>query len=660
VAGRVEIAAAGPLVAGGVRDDALRILLVDDRPENLSALEAVLEPLGLPLVTANSGHQALRLLLEGDYAVILLDVRMPGLDGLETARLIKGRDRTRHVPIVFLTAAQDDVSDIMRGYEAGAVDYVLKPFDADVLRSKVTILVELQASRRALQRSEELLRGAFDSSPTGMTVLDQQHRIVRANQAFGAFLQRDATSLHGLELVELCDRRDHRTLLSALEEVAGRSPGDAPREGDGIPLRMLSLGGAEVPLALLATQLAGADLGEPLLLAQWVDLTARRRAEQARAELLLEQSARSEAEARAERLRKLQALTEALGSPSLRSTLETLAIRISELFECEFSEVRFGEREESELVFRASSGRLLPDGEEVAAAVGSRQEVPLRIETGALGSLALQLPPARSLTPPEHALLLDVAEQASISIRRAQLYEEEHRIAVELQRGLLPKRLPSVAGIQLSAHYEAAGRTAEVGGDWYDAFELPGGRLGLVVGDVAGRGIPAASTMGQLRSVTRAFAVADPHPHSPGEVLSRLNHYQLALGEEQLFTVVYAILDAGGGWLRWANAGHLPPLVRSPSGIASYLEGTGLPMGIDDVEYETRETPLGRGGGFVLYTDGLVERRDEQIDVGLARLADAVRSGPADPDELVGWALARALAGHDELHDDVTLVVARV
>ena len=135
--------------------------------------------------------------------------------------------------------------------------------------------------------------------------------------------------------------------------------------------------------------------------------------------------------------------------------------------------------------------------------------------------------------------------------------EEEHRIAVELQRGLVPKRLPEVTGIELAAHYQAAGAANQVGGDWYDAFALPGGRLGVVLGDVAGKGIPAASTMGQLRSVTRAFALADDGGLMPGEVLTRLNRFQLAQGEDELFTVIYVIVDPQSERVAWASAGAL-------------------------------------------------------------------------------------------------------
>ena len=117
------------------------ILLVDDRSENLLALEAILEPLGHRLVSATSGDEALRHLLKDEFAVILLDVQMPGLDGFETAELIKRRERTRHVPILFLTAISKDRRHVFRGYESGAVDYIFKPIDADILRSKVSVFL---------------------------------------------------------------------------------------------------------------------------------------------------------------------------------------------------------------------------------------------------------------------------------------------------------------------------------------------------------------------------------------------------------------------------------------------------------------------------------------------------------------------------------------
>jgi PAS domain S-box-containing protein len=135
-----------------------KILLVDDRPENLLALEAILEPLGQTLLYANSGEDALRRLLRHDVAVILLDVQMPELDGFETAQLIKQRERTSHVPIIFVTAISKDEEQVFRGYSAGAVDYVFKPFNPDVLRSKVAVFIELHEKREQLRRQAEQLK----------------------------------------------------------------------------------------------------------------------------------------------------------------------------------------------------------------------------------------------------------------------------------------------------------------------------------------------------------------------------------------------------------------------------------------------------------------------------------------------------------------------
>src|SRR3954471_20615742 len=136
-----------------VEVDPPKILIVDDRRENRVALQAVLEPLRVDVVEDDSGEQALREILVNDFAVILLDVQMPGIDGLETAELIKARERSRDTPIIFLTAAEADVTQVFAGYEAGAVDYLLKPFDPLVLRSKVQVFADLDRQRRELARS---------------------------------------------------------------------------------------------------------------------------------------------------------------------------------------------------------------------------------------------------------------------------------------------------------------------------------------------------------------------------------------------------------------------------------------------------------------------------------------------------------------------------
>lgn len=146
-----------------------KLLLVDDKPQNLFALEAILEPLGQTVIRANSGQEALKQILKHDFAVILMDVQMPGMDGFETAALIKQRERSKHVPILFVTALNRDESNVFQGYSAGAVDYISKPFNPEILRSKVKVFVDLYLQRCEIERQAELIRL-------------QEHREIRAAQ----------------------------------------------------------------------------------------------------------------------------------------------------------------------------------------------------------------------------------------------------------------------------------------------------------------------------------------------------------------------------------------------------------------------------------------------------------------------------------------------
>jgi CheY-like chemotaxis protein len=167
-----------------------RILMVDDRPENLLALEAILSVFDHDLVRASSGDEALKALLTDDFAVILLDVAMPGMDGLETAAHIKRRERTRDVPIIFLTAVHPDAEHAFRGYSAGAVDYVSKPFDPWVLRAKVAVFVDLYCKRQQLQEQAALLRrrlaGQDGGGPARDIAAELATRLTAVESAFAA------------------------------------------------------------------------------------------------------------------------------------------------------------------------------------------------------------------------------------------------------------------------------------------------------------------------------------------------------------------------------------------------------------------------------------------------------------------------------------------
>src|SRR3954470_19123624 len=152
----------------------INILLVDDRPENLLALEALLQPLGYHLVKARSGEEALRYVLQYDFAVILLDVQMPNIDGFETAELIRSRELSRNTPIIFLTAVSTSELHIAKGYLAGAVDYLLKPFLPEILLAKVGIFVELHAKTAEVQQQAAQLQSTVG---TLKREIDQRQRV---------------------------------------------------------------------------------------------------------------------------------------------------------------------------------------------------------------------------------------------------------------------------------------------------------------------------------------------------------------------------------------------------------------------------------------------------------------------------------------------------
>ncbi len=161
----------------------LNILLVDDQPANLLALEAVLEGLGQNLVRANSGEEALRRLIQMDFAVILLDVLMPGMNGFETATLIRDRDRSRHMPIIFLTAGGKTEVEMFQGYAVGAIDYLLKPIRPAILRSKVLVLMDLYRKGEEVQRlNDELTRKTRESETLVSTLKNEKESRQKAEE----------------------------------------------------------------------------------------------------------------------------------------------------------------------------------------------------------------------------------------------------------------------------------------------------------------------------------------------------------------------------------------------------------------------------------------------------------------------------------------------
>ncbi|MGK3936811.1 serine phosphatase RsbU (regulator of sigma subunit)/anti-sigma regulatory factor (Ser/Thr protein kinase) [Streptomyces canus] len=248
----------------------------------------------------------------------------------------------------------------------------------------------------------------------------------------------------------------------------------------------------------------------------------------------------------------------------------------------------------------------------------------------------------------------DVTDHAEAAERLRASERRQRETAVTLQRSLLPQELEEPDDLRIAATYHPGGTEAAVGGDWYDVITLGGGRTALVIGDVMGRGVRAAAVMGQLRTAVRAYARLDLPPH---EILQLLDGLAMEIDANQIATCVYAIHDPNEGKLVYASAGHLPILVRDESGVVLRAdEPTGPPLGTGGWMHASGSIPLGPGSTAVLYTDGLVERRNEDLDEGIAALERALAGATGTP-QVICDRLVRSAGVTAEHDDDVAVMV---
>jgi anti-sigma regulatory factor (Ser/Thr protein kinase) len=248
----------------------------------------------------------------------------------------------------------------------------------------------------------------------------------------------------------------------------------------------------------------------------------------------------------------------------------------------------------------------------------------------------------------------DVTDQVQSAERLRESERRLHETAVTLQRSLLPQELEQPDDLRVAATYQPGGTDAAVGGDWYDVITLGAGRTALVIGDVMGRGVRAAAVMGQLRTAVRAYARLDLPPH---EVIQLLDGLASEIDATQIATCLYAVHDPSEGRLSYASAGHLPILTRDADGTVRRTdEPTGPPLGTGGWVHSTATIPLGPGGTAVLYTDGLIERRGEDIDDGVTALMRALAGATGAP-QVVCDRLMRALGVTSEHDDDVAVLV---
>lgn len=435
-------------------------------------------------------------------------------------------------------------------------------------------------------------------------------------------------------------------------------------------------------------------IGDDVIIAGFLrDLTERQRREEERDELTRAQAARAEAERVAEMMSGMGALVDAaLARPRLDEILANLVEGVQRELGADAATIFLADEGEEWLRIGASSRGTPPASVEPIAfgegfagraalsrepmfaqrpdpadlrdpglheiEIDSLLAVPLLARGAVIGVLEVSASPPHRFTAEDLGMLRLAAERVALAISHARIYEREHQIAATLQRSLLPERLPNLPGLKVAARYEPAAAEAEVGGDWYDVIPIAGGGAGLVMGDVAGKGLAAASMVGRLRSALRAYALEG---HDPAMVVQQLNRLVWTeAAESQMVTLLYVVVDPTDGVARWVNAGHPPPLLLGGNGRPQFLEGgTSVPLGVMPFpSYEEMSADMAPGSTLVLYTDGLVEVPGEHIDDGMSRLAEQVREAPEEPKALCDYLLDKLIPERGA-PDDVALLTLR-
>jgi sigma-B regulation protein RsbU (phosphoserine phosphatase) len=399
------------------------------------------------------------------------------------------------------------------------------------------------------------------------------------------------------------------------------------------------------------------------------------------------------------RLRDIEALADAaLSRLDEQALLETLLERVRKVLQADTAAVLLLDRSASQLVAAAASGIeeevrqgvRVPLGAGFAGRVAASREPvilttvnhatvrnPLLVDRGIkcllgvplfaggkiIGVLHVGSLSDRAFGQQDAELLQMAADRAALALH-SMMSQDDALAAVALHRSLLPTRLPDVPGVDLAARYVAG--SGNVGGDWYDVFLLPDGKLGVVVGDVAGSGLDAAVIMGRMRSALRAYVLGTADPGVALRMLDRKIQY---FEPDAMATVLYGLYTPETGEFVFSSAGHLPPVLAAPTGHAADVLPLhpDPPIGTaDDPERRSATAVIPPGALLCCFTDGLVERRDQAIDIGLGRVAatldeliaaDLSQSGRSVPlAEDACAAVMRTLVGNSPARDDIALI----
>ncbi len=653
----------GDALPRGSRDRAGRtahatVLVVDDDPDMRRNVAGILEP-HWTVVTAPDATSALAAVRRRRPDVVLAGITTPGLGGIGLVETLRGDPATATVPVLPF-AARGGEDPTVEGLGAGADDDLVAPASPVELVARVRSSLELAALRDQEASWRTALVEALDEA---VIVMDGSDAVVEVNAAFERVLGFPRAGVPYRPPFPWHPRPEEDPEAAARFDAFraallrdGRFRGTLTlRHRDGHPVQAdavvasAAIGGERRFVGAfrdLTAELASAEREAALAqfgirLAEASDVGDVRQAGLSELRRVFG-GARAGVEWSAPDLTTSSA-GDAGGDAGATGELEAVRISSSDRHHGAVAGARAAAR-----VAVMPAGGPGEEGATLASAIAAPLD-----PVGASGVVWLELDPPRALGREERALFAVLCGYFGQALHRAQLLDDSRAVANAMQHAILgPTDVPE----GVSVRYRPAVRPLEVGGDWYDALELPGGRVGIVVGDCVGRGLPAATVMGQLRSACRALLL---ETQAPAAVVAALDAFAERIPGAECTTVFCGIVE--GDTLRYCSAGHLPALVSRTDGSLTWVAQPGsVPLAVlPGVTRLESETELAPGASLLVCTDGLVERRHESLDVGLARLAEAVRLGASlDTEELADHVMAALVpAGGQE--DDVAMVVYR-
>ena len=672
----------GALRVTGARE---HILLADDNADLRDYVGGILSG-RYDVTSVRNGREALVAAQNGSFQLIVSDVMMPEMDGFELLQAVRADERIAATPFIMLSARAGEEA-ALEGLLEGADDYIVKPFSADELLARVYAQINAAAIRERatndLRASEERFRTLAASLPYIVFEADAAGAVLFLSDEYTTYTGSAPESGYDAGWRGIIHPEDvgevERTWAAALASGMLFTQHFRLRRADGtyrwFAARALPQHGPDGAIArwigtitdvhdqrqaarereflLRASEIftRPLDLGATLNAIAW--FTVPEIADWCQIDLRTDDG-------------RIKTVAVAHRDPANNALAQQFVGRVHLNPEGEIGSPSVLRSGKSELIEALPPEMIEPtvgDAEEAAvyARLGVRSVivVPLLAEGETVGALSVNYgSSARTYTNDDVLMLEELGRRAGLAIHKARLFEREHRAAQSFQVASLPASLPNAPGLVLDAFYAPGRAEAQVGGDWYDALRLVDGRIVVSIGDVAGSGLQAAVTMGNMRQIIRGIAQVHADPPlmlDAADRALRLEH------PDKFVTAFVGVFDPINSTLTYASAGQPPPLLRRPTGETEPLLGTGLPLGLRANAEKTSGTTidLPTGSSLLLYTDGLTECERAPVS-GENRLRELFAGVGGSADDHPARTIVEQMMDGGAAHDDVAVMVLQI